>query len=102
MQGWQEGSQTQMCLGRRMKCHEVVSLSLLQTLGERAGSLENIFKESRERSRKTPQKVHMLEILCCLGSWKGMKTASGGQDLPDPSAQGKEKLELKNELYYLL
>lgn len=31
----------------------------------------------------------MLEILCGLGSWKGIQTASGGQDLPDPSSQGK-------------
>lgn len=31
----------------------------------------------------------MLEILCCLGSWKGIQIVSGGQDLPDSSPQGK-------------
>jgi len=43
----------------------------------------------------------MLEILHCLGSWKGIQTASGGQDMPDPVHKQKETLELTSELCYL-
>lgn len=44
-----------------------------------------------EGSRETLQNEHMLEILCCFGSWKEIQTASVGQELTDPHPQGKRE-----------
>lgn len=88
-----------MCLGRRMKCHEVVSLSLLQTLGERAGSLENIFKEGRERSRKNSPESRYAWNPMLLGELEGNSnsfrwTGPARSQCPRKGEAGAEKWAL--------